>query len=114
MNHSQLLEKFVSYGLRGNALKWFGNYLKGRKQRVKIGSMFSEWRIVSTGVTQGSMLGSLIFLLYIKNLPTVSSVLHSVFFADDTCPSLANNNYSNLINTFNSELKNLYAWLIKN
>ena len=114
VNHNILLEKLESYGIRGIALKWFENYLNGRKQKVKIGSLFSEWQNVNIGVPQGSVLGSLLFLVYINNLPTVSSILHSVLFADDTCLTLADDNYSNLINTFNSELKKLYAWLIKN
>ena len=58
---------------------------------------------------QGSVLGSLLFLVYVSNLPTVYSILHGVLFADDTCLTLAADKHSNLINTFSSELKNVYA-----
>ena len=114
MNHNILLEKLEPYGIRGIALKWFENYLKRRKQRVKVGSMFSEWQNVNIGLPQGSVLWSLLFLVYINNLPTVSSILHSVLYANNTCLTSADDNYSNLFKTFNSELKRLYAWLIKN
>ena len=76
--------------------------------------MFSEWQNLNIGVPKESVLVSLFFLVYINRLPTVSSILHSVLFANDTCLTLADDNYSNLNNTFNSELKKLYAWLIKN
>ena len=105
VNHSILLEKLDSYGIRGITLKWFESYLNGRKQRVKIGSMFSEWQNVNIGVPQGSVLGSLLLLVYINNLPTVSSIMPSVLFAGDTCLTLADDNCVNLDNTFNSELK---------
>ena len=54
-----------------------------------------------------------IFLVYINNLPTVSSILHSVLLGEYTCLTLADGNYLNLVNTFISELKKLYALLIK-
>ena len=107
LNRRILLEKLESYGIGGNALKWLENHLNGRKQRVKIGSMFSEWQTVNIGVRQGNVLGSLLFLVYINNLPTGSSILHSVLFAGDIFLTLADDNFSYLINTFNSELKNL-------
>ena len=112
VNHNILHERLESYGIKGIALKWMENYLNGRKQRVKICWVYSDWQNVNIGVRQGSVLGSLSFLVYINNFPPVSSILHSVLFADDTCLTLADDNYSNLINTFNSELKILCAWLI--
>ena len=69
---------------------------------------------INIGVPQGNALGSLFFLVYINNLLTVSSILHSVLFADDTCLTLANENCSDPINTFNSDLNILFAWLTKN
>ena len=80
-------------------MKWFESYLNGRKRRVKIGSTFSEWQNVSICVSQRSVLASLLFQVYINNLPTVASILYSVLFADDTCLTLVDENYSNLVNT---------------
>ena len=61
VNHTILLEKLESYGIRGEALKWFQNYSNGRKQRVKIGSMFSERDNINIAVPQGNVLGSLLY-----------------------------------------------------
>ena len=72
--------------------------------------MFSEWQNVYIVVLQGSVLGSLLFLVYINNLLTVSSIMHGVLFADDTCLTIADDSYSNLIKTFNLDMKNVYAW----
>ena len=85
-------------------------YFNGRKQRVKIGSMFSEWQNLNADVLEGNVLRSLLFLVYINNLSTVSSILKSVLLADDSCLTLVVENYSNPINTFKSELKSLYIW----
>ena len=114
VNHEILLGKLYSYGIRGVVLKWFTCYLNNRIQRVKIGNFFSDYRSMSIGVPQGSVLGSLLFLAYINDLPNVSSILHSVLFADDTCFVLSGINSSNLIESFNRELEKVGRWLIGN
>ena len=93
-NHSILQEKIEVSGISGNVSKWFENYFRN-----------SEWKKVNNGVSQRSLLGSVLFLVYINNFPTVSSLLHSVLFAADTCLTSADDNFSNLMKTFHSELK---------
>ena len=67
---------------------------------------------MSIGVRQSSVLGSLIFLTYINNLPNVSSILHSILFANDTCFVLLRNTFSNLIEPYYREMEKVGWWLI--
>ena len=65
INHKILLQKLSHYGIRGKALEWFGNYLTERKQYVNINGQDSYQRSISCGVPQGSLLGPLLFIIYI-------------------------------------------------
>ena len=80
--HDILLEKLKHYGIRGVA--WVSNYLEKRLQYVKIDNSKSQLVQVTCGVTQGSVLGPLLFLLYINDICEVSKTLHFILFADDT------------------------------
>ena len=84
VNHEILLTKLEHYGIRGNMLHWFKSYLSNRKQYVSINGKSSLPLDISCGVPQGSILGPLLFLLYINDIPNTSDVLNFYLFADDT------------------------------
>ena len=80
---THLLNKYY-YGIRGDSLHWFNSYLSNRKQYVYYNGYSSEVKSIKCGVPQGSVLGPLLFLLYINDLPHVSNKMHFFLFADDT------------------------------
>ena len=84
VSHEILLSELPYYGITDNALKWFASYLSCRTQRVCLGNNLSNWGMVSTGVPQGSILGPLLFILFVNDLSL--SVTHSQvnMYADDT------------------------------
>jgi sarcosine oxidase/L-pipecolate oxidase len=91
VRHDLLLVKLHNFGIRGNLLRWFGDYLSGRLQRVTVLGVTSEPLPVLSGVPQGSILGPLLFLIYVNDLPM--STLHDTtvsMFADDTKCHLRN------------------------
>lgn len=83
IDHQLLLKKLKMYKINQNALKWFESYLSMRKQKVSIDSSTSQEKIVKYGVPQGSILGPLLFLLFIIDLPLHLKV-HTDLYADDT------------------------------
>ena len=93
--HKGLLHKMSGIGCSDNVLKWFASYLSGRRQRVVLNGQASDWTPVLAGVHQGSILGPLLFLLYINDI--VKHIGCSIrLFADDTslyiiveCPNAA-------------------------
>ena len=84
VNHQILLRKLEHYGIRGSILKWFESYLADRKQYVFYNGTSSEVKAITCGVPQGSVLGPLLFFLYINYLPNISNRLQFFLFADDT------------------------------
>ena len=114
VNHSILLDKLYYYGIRGNAFKWFESYLTNRDQCVQIGNHSSGILNINYGVPQGSVLGPLLFLVYINDIAINYNILNFQLFADDTCIFYSHKNMKTLETTLNNELVNASNWLIAN
>ena len=84
VNHKILISKLYHYGIRDVALKWFQSYLENRKQYVTYNGEISDMQIIKCGVPQGSILGPLLFLIYINDLANVCKYTMPIFFADDS------------------------------
>ena len=111
VNHQILLSKLKHYGLRDKSLEWFTSYLSNRSQQVSVNGELSQSNQVTCGVPQGSILGPLLFLIYINDMHKAikhSSVYH---FADDTNLLYSHKNPKTLRNKVNQDLKLLYEWL---
>ena len=81
--HNRLISKLYAYNLDARILKWIKYYLSERKQFVEINGKKSEWQNVTSGIPQGTVLGTLVFLLYINDLPDI--IMSNIYmYADDT------------------------------
>ena len=115
LDHNILLHKLSFYGVVDNSFKWFESYLSNRTQYVDFHGSTSSNLNLSTGVPQGSILGPLLFLIYINDLNGVSPFFEFLFYADDTtvtstaCSFLPDDTYS-----INSELDKIFQWLCSN
>ena len=114
INHSILLQKLHYYGIRGVALEWFKSYLSDRKQFVYFNNTKSNYRNVTCGVPQGSILGPILFLIYINDIVNVSNLLFPILFADDSNVFHAGKDPNEMINVMNIELNKLSIWLKAN
>ena len=84
VNHTILHEKMERYGIRGESLQFFANYLANRQQYVQMRNTVSSEQTMTCGIPQGSSLGPVLFFIYINDLPNCSSALTFRIFADDT------------------------------
>lgn len=97
VNHALLLEKLRKYGLRGKLGGWLESYLSNRQQIVEIDHIKSSKLSISCGVPQGSVLGPLLFVLFINDLPNIVSECHLIMFADDNSLLITKDNHLDLV-----------------
>lgn len=111
IDHDILLGKLEHYGIRDIPLTWFKSYLKNRFQRVFVNDELSDIKQAICGVPQGSILGPLLFLIYINDLANSSDLLIFRLFADDTNIFMSDTKISRLQTNMNTELKKVNEWL---
>ena len=114
VNHDILLKKLDHYGFRGAVNDWFRSYLTGRKQKVVINGFESRCESLLHGVPQGSVLGPILFLIYINDLHNCIKYCTTYHFADDTNLLNISKDYTTLRRQVNYDLFSLHKWLTAN
>ena len=114
VNHDILIDKLSYYGIRGIPNQWFKSYLSNRKQYVSINGYNSDTMNIKHGVPQGSVLGPLLFLIYINDLYKCLAYSTAYHFADDTNLLVISKTQKQMQKHINIDLKLLHKWLIAN
>ena len=114
VDHEILLTKLSKVGINPSTLQWFQSYLSNRKQRTSCGNELSDSLPITVGVPQGSILGPLLFIIYIDNLPTAVTYYKMLLYADDTVIYCYNSNLQDLEKELNEDLLIIAKWLNDN
>ena len=122
IDHKILLKKLSYYGIKGTALKWFESYLTNRKMFVQYNDCVSSYSELTTGVPQGSILGPLLFIIYMNDIASVTDKFHFTIYADDTtlispiCTFDINlsKDYKAISANINAELQLITDWMSLN
>ena len=101
-------------GIHGNLLKWLENYLINRKQSTTANNITSETGDIVCGVPQGSILGLLLFLIYINDIDTCLTSTTHFLYADDTVPSCKGKDLDSICRNMRSDLDNISVWCKSN
>ena len=114
VDHKILLQKLKHYKLSDKTMSWFDSYLLHRKQRVCVNNVTSDDEIIINGVPQGSILGPLLFLLFINDLPLYTKPIHTDMYADDTTLYAIGISQEEIERNLQLALLNLSKWCIAN
>ena len=112
VDHEVLLSKLHAYGFRSAAGDWFESYLSGRNPQCSVNGHLSNSRSLICGIPQGTILGPLLFLVYINDLPNCLAHAEPRMYADDTHLTFASNNMKDIEFYLNQDLANVNQWLI--
>lgn len=114
ISHSLLLNKLESIGITGTVYKMLQSYLSDRYQIVKMGTHQSSPQLLTCGVPQGSILGPLLFLLYVNNIHQAGLQGHLTLYADDTCLFYFGRNINDIMKVAQDDLNILHKWFQSN
>ena len=114
IDHAILMRKLELYGVTGPLLILVNNYLTNRTQSVRIKESISPPLPITKGVPQGSILGPLLFLFFINDLPNISNIFSPILYADDTTLSMNCNSIPQTTSIGNQELAKFYDWAVAN
>ena len=109
-----MLQKLDLYGFRHDALRWFSEYLNERRQKVVFDGNSSEWVEVTAGVPQGSILGPLLFNVFVNDMPSCLKFCKMMQYADDTTVYYSHSDVSCLKNALSVDIQILADWLKRN
>ena len=114
IDHELLIAKLYAYGFNKNSLYFINSYLKGRKQRTKINSSYSAFAEILFGVPQGSILGPLLFNIYICDLYIENSDIDVANYADDNTPYACSSDLHSVIFKLQKNIKRIFRWIYNN
>ena len=114
VSHQILLNNLKYYGSQQKENNWFQSYLSNRKQQVHVNGVASESCSISTGVPQGSILGPLLIIIFINDLPKSSTYFSTRLYADDTYLTASGSDLDSLLCEINNHLPAVYEWLCSN